>query len=652
MECARLSDAELLPLIREEGESRREALRELERRHRHAVRAFAAVCAVDAEAAEELAGNAWRRAMTPPEGVSVGAVRPHALCSVLRTTADWAGTAKRGELHDELVTWIQTYVSEGRGDSSADDFPRTSMAARAFGSLPVASQTVLWHYAVEYDGVARVDQLLGGGTEEVSVLERRARREFYNAYVRLHEEEIEHDECRGLRRTVLAYADQKSIETAAELTPHLEWCAHCSQAVDDLGLMRVHCGALLAEALLPWGGPEYAASSLPSSAAGAALRAGSGAADARDEAADGGARSRGGAGAGRGRDGRSYESRLTGRARSVLAGWAGRLSDLRAAALPGANGDGPRPGDGRRRYRTKRVMQSALVVALSSLVVAVAYTGAFRPGTPQSSASPPAKGASQTPLPPSGASPTTATATATSTVTTTRTAPPPQNGGGEGGAGQQPPAAVQPGNAALEWLFDTVDGTTAADTSANNIVGTLFGDPLPRAVAGALEFNGAQDVSADGSVLDTERSFSVSARVRLLDKGGPMTVVSQDGYDVSGFSLQYDVNEDRWAMGMSDDDSQDVETDVALSRTPPRAGVWTRLTGVYDDDGDEIRLYVDGRLQDRVGHDGDWPAEGDFTVGRGLLDGGPFQQLRGTVDDVRAYDRALSPREVLGLGGA
>jgi hypothetical protein len=297
-------------------------------------------------------------------------------------------------------------------------------------------------------------------------------------------------------------------------------------------------------------------------------------------------------------------------------------------------------------------MQSALVVALSSLVVAVAYNGAFRPGTPQSSASPPARGASQTPLPPSGASPTTATATATSTVTTTRTAPPAQNGGGEGGAGQQPPAAAQPGDAALEWLFDTVNGATTADTSANGIVGTLFGDPLPRAVAGALEFNGAQDVSADGSVLDTERSFSVSARVRLLDKGSPMTVVSQDGYDVSGFALRYDVNEDRWAMSMSDDDSQDDETDVALSHSPPRAGVWTRLTGVYDDPRDEIRLYVDGRLQDRVTHDGDWPADGDFTVGRGLLDGEPFQQLRGTVDDVRAYDRALSRREVLGLGGA
>nr|WP_240968669.1 LamG domain-containing protein [Streptomyces sp. HNM0575] len=296
-------------------------------------------------------------------------------------------------------------------------------------------------------------------------------------------------------------------------------------------------------------------------------------------------------------------------------------------------------------------MQSAAVVALSSLVVAVAYTGAFRPEPAQNSESPPARGPSQAPVPPPGGSPTTATATATSTVTTTATAPPPRGDGRTGGNGEARPVAP-PVDAALEWLFDTVNGSTTADTSASGIVGTLFGDPLPGAVAGALEFNGTQDVSSEGSVLDTERSFSVSVRVKLLDKGGTQTVVGQDGYEVSGFAIEYDADEDRWSMGLAVDDSPDAGKDVALSGSPPRAGVWTRLTGVYDDPGNEIRLYVDGRLQDTAVHDGDWPANGDFTAGRGLVDGEPSQGLRGTIDDVRAFDRELSAREVRGLGGA
>jgi DNA-directed RNA polymerase specialized sigma24 family protein len=642
MEWARLSDAELLPLVREEGESYREALRELERRHLHAVRAFAAVCTVSSAAADELADNAWRRAMTLREDRPVGAVRPHVLCSVLRTTADWAGTAKRGDLHDELVSWIQSYVSEGRGDSSADDFPRTSMAARAFGSLPDGSQTVLWHHAVEYDGVARIDQLLGGGTDEVSVLGRRARREFYNAYVRMHEEEIEDDECRRLRRTVLAYADQKSIETAADLTPHLEGCKHCSQAVDDLGLMHVHCGALLVEALLPWGGPEYAASSLPSSSGHGA----------EEDDLRNGAGARAGAGASRGE--RSYEGRLTGRLRELVSRLPGRLAGGGGripGAFPDAEGAGPRPGDGRRRYQTKRAVQSAALVALCSLVVAVAYTGAFRPGSPQSSESPPARSASQTPRPPPRSSPTTATATATSTVTATHTAPP-RYGGGRPSGSEAPPKAARPVDAVLEWLFKRVNGSTTVDSSANDIIGTLVGTPLPKLVNGALEFNGTQDVSAGGGVLDTGHSFSVSARVKLLDKGGTQAIVSQDGYQVSGFALQYDAAEDRWSMGIRDADSKAAPTGVALSKSSPKAGTWTHLTGVYDDSDNEIRLFADGRLQDVVTHDGDWPAAGDFAVGRALLDGAPSQGLRGTVDDVRAFDRALSAREARALAGA
>ncbi|QPP06943.1 LamG domain-containing protein [Streptomyces bathyalis] len=642
MECARLSDAELLPLVREEGESFRDALRELERRHFHAVRAFAAVCTVSSSAAEELADNAWRRATALRTEIPVGAVRPYALCSVLRTTADWAGTAKRGELHEELVSWIQSYVTEGRGDSSADDFPCTSMAARAFASLPGHTQTVLWHYAVEYDGVARIDQLLGGGTDEVSVLGRRARRDFYNAYVRIHQDEIREDECARLQRTVLAYADQKSIETAADLMPHLERCAHCSQAVDDLGLMHVHCGALLAEALLPWGGPEYAASSLPSSSGG--VRAAHG---TEDDTADRAA----GAGAGGGE--RSYEGRLAGLLRGLVSRWSGRFAGGRLlGGILGRNGADPRPGDGRRRHQRKRALQSAALVGLCSLVVAVAYTGVFGPGSPQSTESPPAQGASQVPAQPPRSSPTTATATATSTVTATETAPPRGNGGGRAGGSAGEPAGGLPAvDTALEWLFDTVQGATTSDTSANGILGTLFGDPLPALVNGALQFNGTQDVSSEGAVLDTESSFSVTARVKLQDKGGTQTVVSQDGYDVSGFSLQYDAAKDRWSMALRRDDSSDVVADVALSDSIPRAGRWTRLTGVYDDPGNEVRLYVDGRLEDTARHDGDWPADGDFTVGRGLLDGAPFQGLRGTVDEVRAFDSALSGQQALALAG-
>src|SRR5690606_37155881 len=140
-----------------------------------------------------------------------------------------------------------------------------------------------------------------------------------------------------------------------------------------------------------------------------------------------------------------------------------------------------------------------------------------------------------------------------------------------------------PAGAAVEWLFDQVDGAIAVDTSANGILGTLFGNPLPGPVGGALQVNGGPEVSSEGAVLDTRRSFSVSARVKLADKSGTQTVVSQDGNRYSAFALQYDAGEYAWSMGLRDSDGADTETDVALSGSRPRTGIWTYLTGVYDD---------------------------------------------------------------------
>jgi concanavalin A-like lectin/glucanase superfamily protein len=102
-------------------------------------------------------------------------------------------------------------------------------------------------------------------------------------------------------------------------------------------------------------------------------------------------------------------------------------------------------------------------------------------------------------------------------------------------------------------------------------------------------------------------------------------------------------------MAIAKDDAEGAGTDAALSDSPPRTGAWTHLTGVYDNSENEIRLYVDGRLQDTATHENDWPADGDFTVGRALLAGAPIQGLRGTVDDVRAFDRALTGSEVRSL---
>ncbi|OEV29046.1 hypothetical protein AN219_18665 [Streptomyces nanshensis] len=605
MECARLSDADLLRLVRAGGEPSNAALRELERRHFQAVRVFASACVVSSSAADALAGQAWKQALRPQDGEASGAVRPHALSVVLRTAAAWSRSEQQSVLSPDLVSWAAAHAAaHGTGDEDAQpQFHPLSVASRAFAGLTEHSQTVLWHKAVEHDETERIQEILGPGGEAVHLLERRARNELYNVYVQLHQAGLA-DECRPFHRMVLAYAEEKAIDMAADLAPHLEGCAACSRAVADLGRMRVDCGAFLAEAVLPWGGEEYVAIRAEEDApVGTAL-----------ELLPGGAHLR----------------HTPGRMHRRLFGRWGPARPV----LPGGR-------------RTTRVLQSLAIIGLTSLAAAFAFSGSLRPGAPQGNESGPSESAQ--PAPPGQPGPPRATATATSTVTETPSSkPPPER------SKAPPPASRAPVRGAiLEWVFEGVKGGVVADTSKNGRSGTFAGSPPPDAAGGGVRFAGQQSVVSDGPVVDTERGFTVSARVKLDSLGDDQAVVTQDADRSSGFLLQYDAEEDRWEMRIPDEDEEDAEeaeADEAATDFGPDTGVWTHLTGVYDDNDDEIRLYVDGRLEDTTEHEeGDFASDGDFAVGRGLSGGAGFRGVEGTVDDVRAFDRAISGSDAAAL---
>ena len=75
------------------------------------------------------------------------------------------------------------------------------------------------------------------------------------------------------------------------------------------------------------------------------------------------------------------------------------------------------------------------------------------------------------------------------------------------------------------------------------------------------------------------------------------------------------------------------------------------LTGVHTPEEGEI--YVDGQKAGTTSVLGTADVgTGSFAVGRGKYGGKPVDFLTGTVDDVRAYDRALSADEVATLFAA
>ena len=219
---------------------------------------------------------------------------------------------------------------------------------------------------------------------------------------------------------------------------------------------------------------------------------------------------------------------------------------------------------------------------------------------------------------------------------------------GADGSGGEPPV-VDPGTPGLSgvhaWAFDEGSGTVAGDGVGGadaTLTGTTWTDGVS---GGALSFDGAGEANTGRSLVRTDGSYSVSAWARLdVADNGFQTVVSQDTGSNSAFFLQYSGQDERWAMSF-------VGT-RALSPTKPEPGRWYHLTGVRDAAAGTLTLYVDG---ERVATQDVCTApatEGPLVVGRAQYGGDEVDHLRGDVDDVRLFDRALSDEEVAELAGS
>ncbi|MFD0480530.1 LamG domain-containing protein [Nonomuraea thailandensis] len=168
----------------------------------------------------------------------------------------------------------------------------------------------------------------------------------------------------------------------------------------------------------------------------------------------------------------------------------------------------------------------------------------------------------------------------------------------------------------------------------------------------AFETTAAPGVMTAVEGVRTDASFSVSAWVKLdaaaTTTAAARAAVSQDGANFAGFVLWYRPdNGGRWVFGMSRSGDTYKGTDMASS-TSAQPGVWTHLTGVYDAGLNQLKLYVNGELDelagtaDRAG--APWHAAGPFRVGQARWSGTSADGWVGAIDEVQLYDRPCRQR--------
>lgn len=222
----------------------------------------------------------------------------------------------------------------------------------------------------------------------------------------------------------------------------------------------------------------------------------------------------------------------------------------------------------------------------------------------------------------------------------------PENGwaGGAGTAGAFTFGPGASGDSRGRWLFNEGTGPVAADSSPGNRTMTLGGDAGWVAERGgsALRVNGSGYAATSTPPIQTDGSFTVSAWARASAVPQYSTVVSQDGgAGLPAFDLG--TRDGYWNFGRRP--YRDVYAFPTGVRGPAvQTGVWTHLMAVYDRPAGRLRLYVNGILAGEVAYGSPWAATGGLQVGRSGGWNGDF--FRGDIDDVRVWDRVLTPAAV------
>ncbi|WP_406289854.1 LamG-like jellyroll fold domain-containing protein [Streptomyces sp. NBC_00209] len=193
------------------------------------------------------------------------------------------------------------------------------------------------------------------------------------------------------------------------------------------------------------------------------------------------------------------------------------------------------------------------------------------------------------------------------------------------------------------WSLDENKGTKAADSGPNHKDLTLSeGASWTSGVHGsALKFNGAgQYAETNGPVVDTTGDYTVSAWASLdALPGNYGTIVSQDGRrQENPFYLQYG----QGGFAFSTPGAHRARLDMK-----PELGHWYHVVGVRS--GDEIKLYVDGKLASTAPAGSADVSSGALSVGRAKWSGNNTDFWNGSVDQVQVYDKALTDQEVTAL---
>jgi concanavalin A-like lectin/glucanase superfamily protein len=209
-----------------------------------------------------------------------------------------------------------------------------------------------------------------------------------------------------------------------------------------------------------------------------------------------------------------------------------------------------------------------------------------------------------------------------------------------------PMPSVGPAGLAATYGLNEASGTTTADGSGNGNPGTLTNGPVRTTgkYGNGLSFDGVNDFvsAADSASLDLAGTGTIEAWVKLDTLNRWHSVIAKGDQNSNArhnYALEI-TNANRIRCILSTGTGSNyIQLDSASTMT---ANVFGHLACTWD--GTTVSLYIDGVLNaSRAQTLTPVPNTSPLFIG---VFGGNNDRLDGTIDEVRIYNRALTPAEI------
>ena len=204
--------------------------------------------------------------------------------------------------------------------------------------------------------------------------------------------------------------------------------------------------------------------------------------------------------------------------------------------------------------------------------------------------------------------------------------------------GPNPPAGL-----VAAWGFNDGTGTTAADFSPNANNGTLVNGPTWTVGknGGALQFDGADDRVHvnDGNSLDLTSAATFEAWIYPTAAPSGWRTILQKEVDAYFFTASGGGSGNLPASGGT---FNGTCCTLVVGSPALAANTWTHVAATYD--GSQLRFYVNGNQVAATIVTGSYQVSSNpLWIGGNAVYG---EHFRGKLDDVRIYNRALTPAEI------